>query len=230
MPDLLNDINNIISQLNSANFKEEGLKMRITEQIKIINEKLQPRQIELPNLLNKIVDKEGKLAKRLSLGDPDELSMALGSFNSVANERRLDTDGTGSKGSFRDSKIAVRELIDNNEYLKKRQEELEDIKKISSQVKDLTVYMQREVLDQGEQLKSLESNVVESNLNVKKAELEIADAEKTTRKSRNKICLLTFLVGTFVLSLIAILIILIVNSNSTTTTNSSTSSTNSTST
>jgi len=206
MPELLNAINDYISNFNSTEFKDQSSKNKVNEQIKIINDKIKPKQKELPNLLNRIVSKEGKLVKRLSIEDS---SMPLESFYS-SHESRLDSEHNinNNRGSFRESKLVVGELIDNKEYLRKRQEELEDIKKVSLQVKDLTGHMKSEVEKQGNDLKSIEDNVVETNKNVHKAELEISEAEKSTRSSNKRIIWLIILLGLLVIFIIVTIILL----------------------
>src|SRR5690606_12190827 len=94
--------------------------------------------------------------------------------------------------SYRDSKLMVKDIAENQEYLKKRQEELEQIKKVSSQIKEMTVHMRTEVQKQGEQLTTIETHVIEAHDNAKKAEVEIQTAEKETRKSGRCLCWIAF--------------------------------------
>jgi hypothetical protein len=209
MPEILNIINDYSTRLKTATFKDISTRNNVNDQIKIINEQLKPKQDQLPNLLNRIVEKEGKLAKRLSL---DESSFPIEGFYSAASESRLDSEAS-YKNSFRESKLVVKDLVDNTEYLKKRQAELEDIKKVSSQVKSLSEMTKNEVKKQGEGLKSIEQSVSESNTNAKKAELEILEAEKITRKSNSKILCIVLILILVVVSIIVLLLLLSSNNN-----------------
>ena len=53
---------------------------------------------------------------------------------------------------IRQSKIFLEEIQTNNDYLIRRQGELEQIKKISSQIKDITNMLVEETKKQGEEL------------------------------------------------------------------------------
>jgi hypothetical protein len=210
MPEILKAIDNLIENLQQANFKDLNLKNKVNEQVKIINERLRPKQQELSNKLNSIVDKEGNLARRISRVGFEHIIMNYDAKDRIETDSNLETEPQRrNKGSFRESRLVVQELVDNSEYLRKRQEELEDIKRISSQVKDITQVMVVEVNNQSVGLKSIEDSITQASLNVTKAEFEIEQAEKITRKSRNKICCLFLLVIFLIVSITAIALVII---------------------
>lgn len=131
------------------------------------------------------------------------------SSSRIDTDSNLETEGNKkARGSFRESKLVVQELVDNSEYLRKRQEELEQIKKISSQVKEITNVMASEVTNQAVGLKSIEDSVAQTNINVRKAEFEIEQAEKITRGGGKKLCCLLSIILFLAASLIAIILIL----------------------
>ena len=210
MPEILKAIDNLIVNLQQANFKDLNLKNKVNEQVKIINERLRPKQQELSNKLNSIVDKEGNLARKISKVGFEHIIMNYDAKDRMDTNSNSETEPQRrNKGSFRESRLVVQELVDNSEYLRKRQEELEDIKKISSQVKEITQVMVVEVNNQSVGLKSIEDSITQTNLNVTKAEFEIEQAEKITRKSRNKIYCMFLLVIFLIVSITAIALVII---------------------
>jgi hypothetical protein len=82
LPEKLNKINTITEYLSSSQFKDTNLQMKIKEQIKIINEKLGPKSLELKDLLGSIVEKETILAKRFSASSTGH-NASFGSMNST---------------------------------------------------------------------------------------------------------------------------------------------------
>jgi t-SNARE complex subunit (syntaxin) len=204
LPESLKLIDSLIDSLSSAELQDLSLKSKVREQINIIKEKLNPKKKEVNQMLNKIVEKETKFTQRLSISSEN-----FDSVNSMndSQERRIN-------GSFRESKLFVQDLQDNSEYIRKRQEELEDIKKISSQVRDITNVMRSEVDTQGKNLKSIEENVTQTKDNVIKAEFEISQAEKTTRSTYKRTCCLFWIVLFIIVSIIAIILVIVTGGES----------------
>jgi methyl-accepting chemotaxis protein len=209
MPEIIKAVDNLVDNLLQADFKDLNLKAKVNEQVKIINERLKPKQKDLSNLLNNIVEKETKLARKISRVGIEDIIMNYESSSRMDTDSNLETEGNKKpRGSFRESRLVVQELVDNSEYLRKRQEELEDIKKISTQVKEITQVMASEVTNQAVGLKSIEDSVTQANLNVHKAEFEIEQAEKITRGGGKKICCLLWLIIFLVTSIIAIVLVI----------------------
>jgi len=220
MPEILKNINEISSTLRETQYQDLALKSKSGEQIRIIDEKIRPKREELSNLINRIVEKENRVAKKLSGVNPEDVFSAtqtMNSFNSN-NDRNDSLIRTETKrDSFLDSKLVIQDVQNNQEYLKKRQDALEEIKKISSQVKDITIAMHTEVEKQGENLKSIDSNIEISKTNAIKAEFEISVAEKETRATSNKVCCIAFLVVFILASILGILLFIFLgNKNGTT--------------
>jgi len=87
---------------------------------------------------------------------------------------------------FRESKIFVHEIVDQKAYLDMRTMELEQIKKVATQIKDLTVGMKSELEEQGRNVEKIDRNVSEVKLNVIKAELEIEEANKISKSDSKR--------------------------------------------
>jgi t-SNARE complex subunit (syntaxin) len=99
--------------------------------------------------------------------------------------------------------------VGNKEALEGRQRELEQIKKISGQLKGMTEHMSLTVKEQGEAFGKLEAHIVEIKDNAYGAERAISDAEKDTRRTSRKICWLFLFVLFIVVSIIAVLVFIL---------------------
>ena len=98
-----------------------------------------------------------------------------------------------------------------DKYLEKRREELEDIKKVSSQVLEITQNIKAEVAIQGENLNMVENNINQVVDNTKKSEFEISTAEKETRSQTKKNKILVILVQYVLVSIIQLLYFVFLN-------------------
>lgn len=174
--------------------------MRTKEQIKIINEKLKPKQNEIQILIKKICDKEASVAKKLSVINPEDIEKAtrnFQTFNSFDSNTNLQHDEDFRRPSvlgFRESKIIVQDVMDQKTYLDLRTKELEDIKKVATQIKDLSSNMRVELEEQGKKVEQIDKNVDEVKINVIKAEFEIQEADKISKSDTKRITCLVFLI------------------------------------
>ena len=101
------------------NVKLNFIKKKVRDQIKIVNERFLPKQMEVPKILNEILEKEKQVSRRMGLNESDlDQSFLSQNPNNKSNFDKL-----------RESKIVLHEVMDNVEYLQKRQEQLEEIKK-----------------------------------------------------------------------------------------------------
>ena len=101
------------------NVKLNFIKKKVRDQIKIVNERFLPKQMEVPKILNEILEKEKQVSRRMGLNESDlDQSFLSQNPNNKSNFDKL-----------RESKIVLHEVMDNVEYLQKRQEQLKEIKK-----------------------------------------------------------------------------------------------------
>jgi t-SNARE complex subunit (syntaxin) len=98
----------------------------------------------------------------------------------------------------------VKEVLAEERYLERRHDELNDIKKITSQIVDLSNHMRSDVQAQGDNMNKIESHVGEIKENAKRAEFEIETAEKETRGSSKKYIILCLIILFFVVSMCAL--------------------------
>ncbi len=85
---------------------------------------------------------------------------------------------------------------------------MEDIKKVASQIKDITTQMKVDVEIQGKELNKIEQDTNIVNENIVKTELEIEEAEKEVQKDnrmRNIKLLLIVLVITVIITVLILL-------------------------
>jgi len=128
----------------------------------------------------------------------------------ISNENEQSASSINNPSSLKDvreSHIILQDIVENTDYLQKRQGELEEIKIISSQIKEISKYMGVQVAKSGEDLNRLEDLVIDSKVNTQNAEEQINIAEKDTRSSTRKICCLIGIILFFVISIVAIVII-----------------------
>ena len=107
----------------------------------------------------------------------------------------------------------VQEALNRDEFLKKREEELQEIHIISKQIKDTTQTMAQKVNEQGEQLNSIENNVDVALDNAHKAHEEIKQADKMAAKNKKKLCCLICVISVSILTITAIILSLIFGNN-----------------
>lgn len=136
-----------------------------------------------------------ELEKQAALNE-DNNDIGLDSNNDDENLRRVST-------------AFVQEALNRDEFLKKREEELQAIHIISKQIKDTTQNMAIELNQQGEKLGNIENNVEEALGNAQKAHEEIKKADETSSKNKKKMWCLICIVTVSVLGISAIILSLI---------------------
>jgi t-SNARE complex subunit (syntaxin) len=107
----------------------------------------------------------------------------------------------------------VQEALNRDEFLKKREEELQNIHIISKQIKDTTQNMAIKVNEQGEQLNSIENNVENALINAEKANEEIKQADKMSAKNKKKMWCFICIITISILAISAIILSLIFGIN-----------------
>jgi t-SNARE complex subunit (syntaxin) len=194
MPNLLNDIFAIIKLVESNDLADK----RSKEQCLNLKEKLKNKQIEVSSLIKRICDKEAIVAKKLSRINPDQVNLAVKNFqeNNIQSESSFQTDDNRrhSLMGFRESKIIVRDIVNQEDYLKNRTIELEEIKKVANQIKDISTSMKYELDEQGKKVELIDKNVEEAKDNIIKAEVEIKEADKISKSYGGNFKCLMFLI------------------------------------
>ena len=105
--------------------------------------------------------------------------------------------------------VLIQDLQSNQEILKERGKQLNEIHKTSAMLKDVSDAMVQKLDEQGAILEEVEGNVIKAEDNAKKAKQEIIKADEMSKGNRKKmICLITIVIvailaiGAIILSLI----------------------------
>ena len=105
--------------------------------------------------------------------------------------------------------VLIQDLQSNQEILKERGKQLNEIHKTSAMLKDVSDAMVQKLDEQGAILDEVEGNVIEAEDNAKKAKQEIIKADEMSKDNRKRmICLITIIIvvilaiGAIILSLI----------------------------
>lgn len=87
----------------------------------------------------------------------------------------------------------IMDLKNNEDILKKRREDLENIHQASQQIKEISDKMAQDVNEQGALLNNIENNVVEAEENAHKAKKEVIEANKISKSNKKK-CVIFYVV------------------------------------
>jgi hypothetical protein len=117
IPNILNNINQNYEEITKEKFSNE-LRQEMCEKLDIIKEKLNIRVTDFPNLINQIFEREKIVSLKLRNIKISEVD--LDDSLSIIQNR---------SDNLRDSRLVLKEVIENQAYLEKRREELESIKK-----------------------------------------------------------------------------------------------------
>ena len=120
--------------------------------------------------------------------------------NIIQEENKVESGQNENTGSNAQSQIKIIHLEKHHEILKKRKEELNEIKITTGQIKDLTEEFKKEVFDQGDLIDQIEKDITEVQENAKKADGEIVAAKK--HSETNKKCIVCVGVIGFIVGII----------------------------
>ncbi len=104
--------------------------------------------------------------------------------------------------------IIVQDLQNNQEVLKRRGKELQDIHQISNEIKDISDSMVNKINEQGAILDDIEGNVKETEDNAKKAKQEITKADEMSRGNRKRMICFIVIISAAILAISAIILYL----------------------
>ncbi len=99
-------------------------------------------------------------------------------------------------------------LLNRNDFLKQRDNEIKDIHKISGMINGLSEEMKKNVYEGGLKINNIEENIDNTVQNAFKAEKEINNAKKIEYKNRKKLCCILW-IAIFIIAAIISLIFLI---------------------
>ena len=172
-------INNLTKNLKSQETTNEELKKKIKDQIKIIDSRFPDKTKEFKNILIQIYENSKKFPM----------------INSSPSESfRPSEISQNSISSFGEHNLQIYEYKDDKLF-QDRQEEIEAAKNVSSKIVELADAINTQVKNQGEIINDIENNVIDVQENTKKANKEINEVNKITKKQNKRIIsLLIFII------------------------------------
>lgn len=198
----------IHNAINQAETLEKQIKFQCNE-LDSSNSLSSNDQDKVKKAKNEIDTKMSNLAPKIKEAIENILNVERTKFSNVSPEE--DSAPIQVEGRPRDASLSqdlkVLNLQNNEEMMKQRRKDLEDIKQASHQIKDLTNVMKTTAQEQGENLNSIENHIMEVQDNVEKANKEMVKANELNKKNRTKVIWLLAIV-IFVCIVIAILILI----------------------
>ena len=172
-------INNLTKNLKSQETTNEELKKKIKDQIKIIDSRFPDKTKEFKNILIQIYENSKKFPM----------------INSSPSESfRPSEISQNSISSFGEHNLQIYEYKDDKLF-QDRQEEIEVAKNVSSKIVELADAINTQVKNQGEIINDIENNFIDVQENTKKANKEINEVNKITKKQNKRIIsLLIFII------------------------------------
>lgn len=108
--------------------------------------------------------------------------------------------------------IVIENLQNNQEILEQRGKQIREIHEVSGQIKDISDSMVNKVNEQGAILDNIETNVIASEDNAKKAKEEIKKADEMSKGNSKKLYCYITIIAVAILAIAAILLSVILNS------------------
>jgi syntaxin 16 len=106
-------------------------------------------------------------------------------------------------------KLEIQYLSNNEEILKQRGKQLNEIHQISSQINEMTNEMSKKVVDQGIILDKVEDNVIQTEKNATEAKKEIIKADEMSRSNRKRMMCYIIIIVVAILAIGSILLSLL---------------------
>ena len=154
---------------------------------------------EIKEILNKIDMNKLKNQNEEYKKIIEKIDKRMRKYIDFEEQKRIENENQKEQG------LKIIDLTNNEEMLKKRTNELLDIKNISAQVAEISTSMGIEINEQGKKLDSIESNIERTEENSKKAYKEALETEIIVNKSKKKLYCLAILI-ILLISLIVYLI------------------------
>lgn len=193
---LIETLNASKDYLEEADISDKKMRTQVNKKLKMFNSKFPDKVSEFESMANQLNDLGRKYSEEGSMTD------------SYINGSRI-SQSSDNGSSINGDKIQIHDYKDT--YLEQRQIEIENVKKVSAKVAEISNSIKENVFAQGEMMNDIENNVVDVNENTKKADKEIKEVEQITKKQNKRICIL-LLIMLFLVTVIGYLITKYLNS------------------
>ena len=134
---------------------------------------------EIKEVLNKIDMNKLKSQNEEYKKIVEKIDKRMRKYIDFEEQKRIEKENEKAQG------LKMIEISNNEEMLKKRTNELIDIKNISAQVAEMSTSMGIEINEQGKKLDTIESNIEKTEENTKKAYKEALETEVIVNKRHN---------------------------------------------
>ena len=176
---VIEEFNNNLENDDSQTYYSSKTKKEITDILKKIDmDKFKQKKEDYNKLIEKIDRRMGKYLKY------------------------IDEQKKNSESREIEPGLKMLEISNNAELLKKRTQDLLEVKNVSAQVALMSTDMSLKINEQGKKLDSIESNIDNTEENTKKAYKEALETEIIVRKSKTRL----YILGIFIIILIALII------------------------
>ena len=128
---------------------------------------------------------------------------------SEENNDQETKEGENTDQFFQDQ-LVIQQIQDQGEYLKNRENQLNDIHKNAAHIKSMTDQMVVQLNEQKEKLDTIEVNVEKTNENVNDAKKEIIEADKMQKQNNKKYCCFIVIIFMAIAGITAILLSLLI--------------------
>ena len=172
---------------NHIYYKRDNIK-------KQINNYCQNDYIKIYDIMKEIYDII--ISLNIKIDEDEEYNNNNSNNNLIGNEQKL---------QFK------QQLLSNSEYLEKRGKDLQKIQETAAKINALSETIKAQVYEQGKQIDIIEDNVVQTDLNINKAMLEIEKAKKTEKGSKKKLHCILFWIFFVICAIISLIFIIFKN-------------------
>ena len=172
---------------NHIYYKRDNIK-------KQINNYCQNDYIKIYDIMKEIYDII--ISLNIKIDEDEEYNNNNSNNNLIGNEQKLQYK---------------QQLLSNSEYLEKRGKDLQKIQETAAKINALSETIKAQVYEQGKQIDIIEDNVVQTDLNINKAMLEIEKAKKTEKGSKKKLLCILFCIFFVICAIISLIFIIFKN-------------------
>lgn len=192
------------------NFQEYLQEKKRYESFDVRDKKLNDKFESITLRTDKKADDIQKLINDIVLNEENMMNQNENALIPPENDKKEEEVVSGSvqSGSLTDQ-MFVQEILDKDDFLKKRRERLNNIKQVSSTIREMSKQMAIDVDLQGKMLNNIEDQVVEVVNKTEAAEKEIVKASEGAKKNNKKIIIMIIGIVFFVIVVVGLAVYLL---------------------
>lgn len=192
------------------NFQEYLQDKKRYESFDVRDKKLNDKFESITLRTDKKADDIQKLINDIVLNEENMMNQNENALIPPENDKKEEEVVSGSvqSGALTDQ-MFVQEILDKDDFLKKRRERLNNIKQVSSTIREMSKQMAIDVDLQGKMLNNIEDQVVEVVNKTEAAEKEIVKASEGAKKNNKKIIIMIIGIVFFVIVVVGLAVYLL---------------------